>query len=43
MKNETNVVADDRKPWVKPEVTLIEAGSAEAGGQRQTDEGAAQS
>lgn len=36
--NQANA-AGDRKLWVKPELTLIKAGSAEAGGSVQNDGG----
>lgn len=39
MTNETNATTIDRKPWVKPELTLMEAGSAEAGGSTRGDGG----
>ena len=41
--NETNTTPSDRESWVKPELTLIEAGSAEAGGSMQGDGGIGQS
>lgn len=43
MINQTDTTAIDRKSWVKPELTLIEAGSAEAGGQVKGDGGIGQS
>lgn len=43
MSNVTSKTATDRKAWVKPRLTPIAAGSAEAGGSVQNDGGIGQS
>ena len=39
MRNDTELKNDGRKLWVAPELLVIKAGSAEAGGQQNIPDG----